>query len=132
MGLVLRASRLLSEGLGRGVENYIGLRHLRRTCQTRIGRMCRGLLLLANTRQLLAKERIEYARASNLRLHQDHTRMLRDDFADYTSIGSQGVLAHPFKNRAGSISGDDRHQLAFVRDIEGIQAENLAGAADGI
>ena len=43
---------------------------------------------------------------------------------------AQGVGAHRGQDAAGIGGGDDGEQLAFVRDVERIEAEDFAGAFD--
>ena len=41
-----------------------------------------------------------------------------------------GWLAHDIQQRFGVFGRADRHQLALVRDVEGVEAQQLAGGGD--
>src|SRR5581483_6931777 len=87
---------------------------------------------LADSRQLLTKEHIEHTRATDLRFHEHHARMLSDYFPNNASIASMDVLPHAFHDGVSMIARNNGDQFAFIGDIEWIEAKNFTSAAYGV
>ena len=52
------------------------------------------------------------------------------DFTDDGCLGALWVGAHRFEGRVGRVGGDDGDALALVGDVERVEAEDFAGAAN--
>ena len=56
--------------------------------------------------------------------------MVGDDLADDGGVPAERMRAHLGEDGIGHLGADDGEQLAFVGDVERVEAEDLAGAAD--
>src|SRR5262245_65839182 len=68
----------------------------------------------ADTRQLLAEQHIDDPCAANAGFHQDHSRMIADDFPDDLSVTPERMFAHLSEEVRGGIRSYDVQQLDLV------------------
>src|SRR5580700_894049 len=85
----------------------------------------------ADSGQLLAKEYIDDAGASDIGLHEDHAAGLLDDFSDDAAVGAEGMGLHGGEDAVCDLGRDDGDDFALVGDVEGIEAEHFTGSANG-
>src|ERR1017187_10323818 len=62
--------------------------------------------------------------------HDDHGRVLVGHRADDGRFPAEGVMAHGGEDGASGFGGHDSDEFAFVGDIERVEAQQFAGAAD--
>src|SRR3989338_734299 len=85
---------------------------------------------LANARQLVAAQHIHKAAGAEPRAQNHFARPAVGHRADELGAGAQRVGAQGRQERLGDVGGDDGDELAFVGDVERVQAQELAGAMD--
>src|SRR5208283_329562 len=85
---------------------------------------------LTNARQLITRQHIDNARSAKGRAHHDHTRVVGSYMADDGRVFAQGMALQGAQAVLRSRWGNNRHQLAFVGNIHGIEAEHFAGTAN--
>src|SRR5215472_14713906 len=83
---------------------------------------------LTNSWELLSEHHVQNAGPTNLSFHQHHTGVIGHNLTDDDRSGTQRMLVHLANHVVRRFSRDDRHQLAFVGDIERIEAEYFASA----
>src|SRR5262245_14044208 len=83
----------------------------------------------ANSRKLLAAQRIPHAVPTYARPQADKPRRVVDHFANHLRLASVCALAHPGQHTVRVRVWDDRQEPAFVGDIERVEPEELADAA---
>lgn len=87
---------------------------------------------LANSRQGVADEHIYDSTATVKGCHENRAGGLFTNFADDLRFTSAGRETQGVDGGVGIIGRDDGEELAFIGDVQGIEAEQLAGATDSI
>src|SRR5450759_3089640 len=84
----------------------------------------------ANPRELVAGEHVDDSGGAEGGLHGNHGGMPAGHRADDGGVAAQRVVAHGVEHGADDLGGHDGDEFAFVGDIERVEAEEFAGAAD--
>src|ERR1700733_8432763 len=87
---------------------------------------------LANSRQGITDEHIYDSTSSVEGSHQHCTCRLFANFPDHLRFASAGRETQGVDRSIGVLRGDDRQELAFISNMQRIEPEQLARAADGI
>ena len=82
------------------------------------------------SRQLVADQHVDDALPAEHRAHHDLSWPAIDDATDEAGAGAEVMGAHGGKRRLGLRPGRYRDEPAFVREIQRIEAEDLAEALD--
>src|SRR5260221_11040345 len=85
---------------------------------------------LADARQRVTDEHVDHASAAEAGADEDHPLRLLAHLADARRLGALGERAHQLEGAGGVGLGDDGDQHPLVGDIERLDAEDLAAAAD--
>ena len=73
---------------------------------------------LADPRQLLAEQHVDNTRAANAGFHQDHSRMLADDFADNLGVAPKRMFAIALQRNRRRVRLHDGQELPFIGHVE--------------
>src|SRR5581483_3117365 len=84
-----------------------------------------------NPWQLFARKHIHHAIATYTRLHRDTAGMLGDNFANDGGFLAKRVFAHDRQHKFGILRPHKGDELAFVGDVERVEAEDFTSAFDG-
>ena len=85
---------------------------------------------LADARQRVADEHVDDPAAAETRVEEDEALGLGAHLADDRRLGAERVRPQRGERVVGGLGGDDGDELALVRDVERVDAEDLAGADD--
>src|SRR5690606_9056177 len=83
----------------------------------------------ADARELLAGEHLDRTQAPAPAALEYFARMVIGDAADDGGVGTERIRAHDGERLVRAIACDHCDELAFVGDVERVEAEDLAGAA---
>ena len=86
--------------------------------------------LLADPWELLACQHIHDTGATYMRLHNNPTRMFREDLSDNTGLLTERFLLHGCQDAFSIVRGHEGEQLPLVRQIERIEAKQFARPGD--
>ena len=87
-------------------------------------------LWLADAGELLPREHVDDAAATDTCSHEDEAGMFGSHLADEGSVGSEGMGSHGGQDGTRIAGRDNGDKLAFVGDVEGIQTKDLARTLD--
>ena len=75
-------------------------------------------------------EPVDDAAAAEARVHLDEVVRIGDHLADDRGVASERMRAHRREQPVGVLGAADRDELAFVGDVERVEAQELAGGSD--
>src|SRR3974377_1077889 len=82
----------------------------------------------ADTRQLLARQPVDNAFAADSRDHAHESRRVGSDFADQCGVAAKRMRPEDLQQTVGIGRWRDSDKLAFVGDVQSVEAEQLAGS----
>src|ERR1700722_742072 len=154
-----RAERRLRKGLGRRLAGGLragsdrtfrgrlkpgGQTHERRSphkcgCDPEAGRgprssdrSCWPLPWLTDSRKRISYEHVDDSRAPVAGSHENGAGGLLSDFADHDCFFSTWYFVQRIKSGVQIFRRDDGEELSFIGDMQRVEAQQLASAADGV
>ena len=118
-GVPIAQIPLIGVGVGRGVGGAVkeSLEH-------------GALAASADSRKLLAVRGFDDARAADFGLHYHMPQPLWCDLSDYGGVASQRMLPHDGEELSGLVERAKGDELSFVRDVERVEAQQVARGPD--
>ena len=87
--------------------------------------------VLTDAGQLVLSQHVHDAFGAESGAQGDHSRVFVGDGPDEAGVRSERMAAHGGEGCVGLGFGDESDHFALVGDVEGVEAEELAGSADG-
>lgn len=89
-----------------------------------------SMVVLANPRELFAGEHVHHAGAADAGFHGDHPGVILNHAANDPGMASERMRAHGGERIPSVLFRNYGIELAFVGDVQRVQAEHFAGGFD--